>query len=172
MKGVLTISLLFFCLSANSQGKYWGVQTGVTVARSGLLWQTGAQRVWAKHQVTIGGQLALSQSYQPSKQISGPYVNWKYHVFSFEQVTSFIGVNVQTLFYKGVAYDENPRLLQSVSEIALIQGLEYQINKHFVIGEWLGIGRFAERYINPKTAKIAVVDGQDFSGKIYFGFRF
>ena len=172
MRYLLWLTLVIGSIQPTFAQHFLSIQSGITVGNSGVLNQTGISLYTKKNSFTVGGQISLRQSYVFGRKIFGLYANWKYHLLENKRLSSFIGANVQSLIYKPVVRGVELQERNSVIEYSLIQGVEYVIWKGLVIGEWLGIGRFAERLLNLQTKKITVFDGTDFSGKVYLAYQF
>lgn len=147
------------------------LQSGIYFGESGICNQTLFNQSFNRHQFSIGGQITLQQSYSNSNQIAGPMAAWQFTLFYIEDVKAFAGVNCQTLIFKP-DFIEAKSKFNSIVEINIVQGLEYKFSKHFAIGEWMGLGRFAENYYNPRTNRTELVNGNSFGGSVYLQYRF
>lgn len=169
MKWFLTLVFLLIILQLHAQTNNFGFSLGVSVSRAGVTNQIGIQKSFKNHAFSIGGQKMINTSFFSRNQNQGLYANWKYNLVA-EKIVSFIGIHTSYLVKNEKI--ETTDLRPKIMEVSIIQGLQYHFAKHFAIGEWLGIGRYAEYISHPVTSQTKIIDWPDFSGKLYLMFTF
>lgn len=169
MKWLLTYLSIIWGSMLCAQQNSVGVIVGISVSRAGVAQQFGIQKAFKQHNVLIGAQQLINQSILSKTSSQGVFGNWKYMIGN-DNIVSFIGVHASYLSKHNTSTEFPTR--PKIVEISIIQGLQYQFGKHFVLGEWMGVGRYAERIENPNNSQIKIIDWPDFSGKLYLAYIF
>lgn len=169
MKWLFTLVSILFLWQLYAQKNNTGFSTGVSVSRGGVSNQLGVHKSFKNHSYTVGGQKLLHATFFGQNRSQGIFANWKYSVGT-DKIVSFIGVHSSYIIRKENL--ESSEIRPKIFELSIIQGLQYQFAKHFAIGEWVGIGRYAEYIKHPSTEQSKIIDWPDFSGKLYLIYLF
>lgn len=127
----------------------YGIESGAGLSFTGINTKLNFLLVKNSNEFFIGPKLVTSDSYLPLQGPWGLNIGYRRHILEKGAWKAFVSLDYQVVFIEPY----NPRNLpvngiNNIQEFFFSYGFQFQIGKHFTVGQQIGAGGFIEKTID------------------------
>lgn len=173
---IIFVFILLFKVDAIAQDtvktRSWGVETGASVSVTGVNYYTGIHYQLNKLSFVGGAKIANNRMNSSRTGPLGIISSVRYNFTSQNKWTPFCFLDYNLEFLPVYLAEGNSKQYNQLHELYFGYGINYRINKSWVVGNSIGLGGYYEKYLDSLLNKTLSYKNPYAQGKIFLRYDF